>query len=310
MIVLYILCILSCSFIVECKKFRADYKYHKEVDGWLKLHQVPANWFDARLRCTMEGATLASPLNLNMMSTMSSVMKGKVNTVFTGIHAIFSRGDFYSIEGVPLSRIPASWEPNEPDNQDDSESCIVMRRNERVADVRCSDVYHYICYKKNDPNMNGQNECGTTDHGYKLDQRTNQCYKFHNLGQTWSRAFMTCSAEGAYLAIINSEIEASVLKDLYGKFPDGVIYAKHKGIAAIGFHDWHERASNVWITIHGQTLKEAGYSTFEQNQPDNATTGEFCGSIFRSARLNDLWCNDPVPFICEMTPGTLFDSEG
>lgn len=45
---------------------------------------------------------------------------------------------------------------------------------------------------------------------YALDIRTGSCYKFHRVPRTWSRAFMTCTAEGGQLAIINSETESTV----------------------------------------------------------------------------------------------------
>lgn len=54
--------------------FRCDYKYLDVVDGWMKLHEIPANWHEARLRCHLEGAVLASPLNSNLKFAMASMM--------------------------------------------------------------------------------------------------------------------------------------------------------------------------------------------------------------------------------------------
>lgn len=36
-------------------KFRPDYEYVAEINGWLKLHGVPTHWTDARARCQLEG---------------------------------------------------------------------------------------------------------------------------------------------------------------------------------------------------------------------------------------------------------------
>lgn len=61
-----------------------------------------------------------------------------------------------------------------------------------------------------------------------------------------------------------------------------------------------------WYTS-GQTLKEAGYAKFSGGEPNNATTGEYCGAVYRSALFDDLWCEKPAAFICEKSPGSLGD---
>ncbi|KOB78577.1 C-type lectin [Operophtera brumata] len=206
------------------KEFRFDYKFSKMAEGWLKLHQVPATWKEARLRCHAEGNVLASPLTNQLKSAIidhvREVRGTAPTTIFTGVHASFSKGDYFSIVGVPMLKLPLEWAPGEPDNYLNSESCLVMLTQSN----------------------------GTVE--YNLDARTGSCYKFHRRGLPWSRAYMTCAAEGAHLAIINSAEESQVLKDLYGKNPDNLIFSKAPGIAAIGFHDWGERGRDPepgWI---------------------------------------------------------------
>lgn len=67
---------------------------------------------------------------------------------------------------------------------------------------------------------------------------------------------MTCAAEGAHLAVVNSETEANVLKELFEKNPPNTIIAAIPGIMRdimhIGFNDWGERG--VWTTIHGELM--------------------------------------------------------
>lgn len=94
---------------------------------------------------------------------------------------------------------------------------------------------------------------------YRLDTRTNKCYKFHTQPRTFWRANFACSAEGGHLAIINSETEAKVLKELFAKYPavkmTGIFW---KDVAFIGFANWGEQGE--LRTIHGniriQILKE------------------------------------------------------
>lgn len=51
--------------------------------------------------------------------------------------------------------------------------------------------------------------------------------------------------------------------------------------------------------ISGQTLEEAGYAKFADGEPNNSSTGEYCGAIYRNALYNDLLCENHYAFICE-----------
>ncbi|KOB66830.1 Lipopolysaccharide binding protein, partial [Operophtera brumata] len=246
------------------------------ADGWLKLHQVPATWSDARLRCHAEGAVLASPLTYQLRDAVINLVsqQSSVNIIFTGVHATLSKGDYASIE-----------------------------------DVKCTSVFPYVCYKKRAALV--VTGCGTTDPEYNLDVRTGSCYKFHRRGLTWSRAYMTCMAEGAHLAIINSEQESTVLKELFDKNPQSVIFSKLPDIASIGFLDWGDGGS--WMTIHGETLEEAGFSHWHGSTPDNYTRApeyspELCGSIFRSGFINDIACDLKLPFIYKFSKDNRLDN--
>ncbi|XP_039754267.1 macrophage mannose receptor 1-like [Pararge aegeria] len=299
-------CLLVFAFVTisNCKQFRCDYKYFNKADGWLKLHRIPANWHEARLRCHLEGSKLASPLNHNLASAMLSVVtEASIKCgLYTGIHAFFSKGDFHSIEGIPLSKIPHTWAEGEPDNDNDSESCLLMLSTGELADVNCSEPLPYLCYRKSRRAV--LNSCGTVDNEYTFESRTGSCYKFHKVPRTWSRAYMACTAEGGHLAIINSDTEAQVIKELFGKNPAGSMRGNFwKDVAFVGFHDWGEHGE--FLTIEGQTLEEAGYAKFSGGEPNNATTGEYCGAVYRSALLDDLWCENKYAFICEMSPDSL-----
>ncbi|XP_022827253.1 macrophage mannose receptor 1-like [Spodoptera litura] len=283
----------------EASSFRCDYKYSTEAKGWFKHFVVPATWADARLRCTLEGATLASPINADIEAEMNKIMNTfftSKSEIFTGLHATLT-GDFYTVEGVPISEVLLTWAENEPNNVGNKEHCITLNGNGEAADRSCHATRHYICFRSADLKTEA-NECGTIDPEYKLDSRTGFCYKFHTVPRTFSRAHFACSAEGGHLAIVNSKVEATVLKELYAKYPDGKMIGNFKKDAAIiGFYDWGERGD--WRTIHGQTLEEAGYTEFSAGQPNNYTTGQFCGAIYRAGLLNDIWCDIPAPFFCE-----------
>ncbi|XP_034830760.1 macrophage mannose receptor 1-like [Maniola hyperantus] len=297
--------VMSLTFygVIESKQFRSDYTYHQDVDGWLKLHAVPGTWHDARQRCYMEGAALASPVNAVMQNALRSEMN-KSSTdcagIYVGVHSLFSKGYFYSLEGVPLSKMPVQWMAGEPDNAGNNEDCIGYLDG-RLADVNCSEVLPFVCYKKRTEDMSVM-PCGTTDREYEFVARTGSCYKFHDRELIWSEAFKVCSAEGGYLAIINSNEEAAVFREMYREhYPNASQYF----VTAVGFHDWDK--NGIWRTVHGQTLEEAGYAGWPKGQPDNASPGEYCGALFPEGMLDDYWCDRTAKFLCEKEPDSLQD---
>ncbi|KAL0892657.1 hypothetical protein ABMA27_014380 [Loxostege sticticalis] len=278
---------------------RTDYKYDEQAAGWVKWHPVPATWGEARLRCYYEGAVLASPINENLAKVMKRMQQeNHHDSIFTGIHSTFSKGDFTSIEGVPLNELflEAQYTWNRF-----SGNCLVMNGQGNVNGVGCSDEYSYICYKMAPKNLK-ITMCGTDDQEYEYSPTTGSCYKFHRIGRTWSRAFMTCLGEGGHLAIINSDLEAQVIRDIFSKYPENTIMASYTHTASIGFQDWRQRGS--WWTIHGQDLSQAGYDKWDQGSPDGKNS-QFCGSVNRSGKLNDIWCDgeqNTFPAICEISP--------
>ncbi|KAJ8715426.1 hypothetical protein PYW07_009908 [Mythimna separata] len=279
--------------------FRCDYKYNAKAQAWFKLIVMPATWFDARLRCSLEGAVLASPTTPEILAEMKNIMNhsNAEFEIFTGIHATISQGDFYTIEGTPFSNIPATWAVNEPDNKNNEENCITLNGKGELADLQCKQTRPYICYRPKTFEAEANKDCGTVDLEYQLDKRTNKCYKFHTTPRNFSQAYLACSAEGGHLAIINSDTEATVLKDLLEKYPESKLEGNfRKDRAFIGFHAWN--GSWDWRTIHGQKLMDAGYSRSEVSPG----TVRACGAIDRHISLGDWWCEGTIPFICEKAP--------
>ncbi|KAJ8709543.1 hypothetical protein PYW08_009547 [Mythimna loreyi] len=297
----YFVLLLCLNFIEG--SFRCDYQYSSKAQAWFKLVPVPANWFDARLRCSQEGAVLASPITPQILAGMRNIMNrsNAEYEVFTGTHATISQGDYYTIEGTSLSNIQVPWAKNEPDNKDNVESCITLNGNGELADRSCEVTLPYICYRPESSHV-AVSECGTVDPEYQLDKRTNKCYKLHTVPRNFSRAFLACSAEGGHLAIINSDVEATVLRELFAKYPDAKFFGNfRKDYAFLGFYDWGEKWD--FRTVHGETLMEAGYVKFSSGEPNDWTPGENCGGMFRTGLLIDVWCNKPAGFICEKSPG-------
>lgn len=62
---------------------------------------------------------------------------------------------------------------------------------------------------------------------------------------------MTCVAEGGYLAIIDDDVEADVIKHIMSENPDSENFGFKKDQVMIGFHDWGHRGAS-FMTIHGK----------------------------------------------------------
>ncbi|KAM3956947.1 C-type mannose receptor 2-like [Aphomia sociella] len=308
--IISVLLLLTYSKAETSRLYRFDYTYSQQVDGWLKLHRIPATWNEARLRCHAEGAVLASPLTTSFLRTMVDIVKSNQTFygIFTGIHSTLYKGVYRSIEGVPLSKIPVHWATDEPNNYENNEECLLLLPDGTMADIKCNNTYPYICYKKKTKNVL-TTACGTIDEKYNLEPRTGSCYKFHEICQTWRRAYMTCESEGGHLAIINSNTEAIVLKELFAKHPSEQIHCKYKDIAILGFLQWSR--DGYWTTIHSETLAEAGYSSWSNGQPDNFVVNQIpqnCGAMFRTGLLDDIQCEVLLyPFICEKNPDSLLE---
>ncbi|KAI8426447.1 hypothetical protein MSG28_005275 [Choristoneura fumiferana] len=273
----------------------------------------------------IKGGILASPESKNMLAAMLKIMADRqIFKVYTGIHATFSKGDYTTITGTPLSELDVEWMQGEPDNLNKEEDCLVMYSSGRLADVKCTNDYPFICHKS--PEMMNAHKCSYSQDGiessdYVLYNKTLSCYKFHKEGRFWSDAFRTCLAEDAYLAIINSEDESQFLKELFAQhLPEDIPGDFFKDSASIGF----TRSDNdleSFVTIHGkyiinalasefwmpcagvfilrQSLAEAGFSAFQAGQPNNPFDDESCGLMWRTGLLQHHNCHERVAFICE-----------
>ncbi|KAG6444117.1 lymphocyte antigen 75 [Manduca sexta] len=282
-------------------EFRPDYEYHASAGGWFKFHKVPAKWHDARLMCSLEGAVLASPINVDVSDVMQIIVhKNEPTTgVYTGVNNLVVPVIYNSIEGVPLSAMPIRTRDMFSEEYSSGPQCARLLPQTGLVAGSCSDDLPYMCYKNQTAKL-GSNECGTTDTDYKLDKRTGHCYKFHKYSLPWTLAYMTCDAEGGQLAVINSAAEANVVKELFAKYPPPTIKRGHTGVVHLGFQVWN--SSNVWRTINGQSLEQAGFANWTNGAPNSYA--EYYGSMTRTGQLDDT-LGKHAPFVCEKHPNNI-----
>jgi hypothetical protein len=118
--------------------------------------------------------------------------------------------------------------------------------------------------------------------GYKLTPGLGY-YKFHTVAKTWDEARRTCDAEGAHLAVINSEAELHVLTNLFRSVPTlrGVKYNQY---AFIGFHD--RFSEGEYLTVLGKTTP-----LFPVSGISAASTREWNGGI--GSLVFEVYCHKP-----------------
>ncbi|XP_063357862.1 macrophage mannose receptor 1 [Cydia amplana] len=284
----------------EANPVQRDYSYYPKTGGWLKLHLEPATWRDARLICAQEDAVLASPENDALQQAIRNVLsKSQTLKVFTGIHDTYATGHYYSMEGTRLSNMSVLVH-EESFNASRTENCLHLTKNDKGESIvtrgSCSVALPFVCFTRKSPGS--VVDCGTDDKDYKYEARTNRCYKFHTQEKNWSSAFATCSDEGAYLAVINSETESQVFQELYAKANASVEEPLYE-VIFVGFTDLGDH--KTWMTIHGQSLQHAGFNKWEPGQPEDQET--HCGAMYgEDGLLDDYWCQELCSFICELNP--------
>nr|XP_021184508.2 lymphocyte antigen 75 [Helicoverpa armigera] len=292
MLTIYLVCFLYLLIATGPVRCKPDYLYDSEVQGWLKLHVIPATWEQAFLRCHYEGAVLASPLNEELTKALHSTMTkfGIIRRIFLGTSLLLSNGDFVSIEGVPLSDQEIQWSPQGPDPG----QCLTMAisgSEHYMYTASCDEQLPYICYRNRDNST--MNECGTFDNKYHYNQKTGSCYKVHNEKHTWYRANMICFAEGGHLVILNDDVEANIVKDMFPVRTDNTTNLWEQ--IHIGLKAWDDR---IWFTIHGDKIDDV-YNQWAAGQPDNRMGTQSIGTILRSGLLDDANPLKRNMFVCE-----------
>uniref|UniRef100_A0A1V1FT38 Putative LPSBP4 n=1 Tax=Reticulitermes speratus TaxID=60591 RepID=A0A1V1FT38_9NEOP len=167
-------------------------------------------------------------------------------------------------------------------------ACVLHSTNDGNDSDHRSDKYCDIVLQKTEVT---EKECvlNLLAKGYKLYSDMGY-YKVYNISSKWGQSWRRCEDDGAHLLIINSEAEANVARKFASNYPS--VYAFY-----IGFHDFF--LEGQYVTIHGQSLKAAGYSKWGSGQPDNYRGAENCGAMRRDATLADIHCSSTSWFICE-----------
>nr|AKP99431.1 LL3 [Spodoptera exigua] len=275
------------------KQYRTDYEYNRKTDAFYKLHIETTPHYLVEQLCKVEGAELMVPrsdYDIEQMHGMFKKFPDIGNYVWVGNDG----KNHESAEEVPIIDLE---EP--PNFSERFGSCVVGTRNGDVETSVCYRGLPFIC-KVSAMDAPYDRHCNVYGRDYKYYPSTRSCYKIPSIAFPWSEAYSECQAEGAHLVVMNSEAEHLAIMNLTSAAPK-VRGAKASYFFFAGFRAEKPvgNATVVFKTIFNETLSQAGYENWSDNEPNNSN-GEYCGSIFlNDGKLNDLHCHDTFAFICE-----------
>ncbi|KAK7871669.1 hypothetical protein R5R35_009036 [Gryllus longicercus] len=120
-------------------------------------------------------------------------------------------------------------------------------------------------------------------------------YRLSLVPLPWEHARKACEAEGAHLAVLNSQEEAGALSAIFAKAPESIPGASWSHDAFLGFSDGKD---GIYRTIFGETINETGYALWHSGQPDRPD--EHCGGMSKKdGKLADLPCGASLAYFCE-----------
>ncbi|XP_066994471.2 hemolymph lipopolysaccharide-binding protein [Anabrus simplex] len=120
-------------------------------------------------------------------------------------------------------------------------------------------------------------------------------YKLHTTVQLWEAAREICVREGAHLIVINSDAEATVVKEYFSRNPTFSGSSSASYVYA-GFHDKYTEGD--FVTVTGISLSKTGYMKWSSGQPNGGSIDNF-GGLDNQGLLMDIEDTWRLGFICE-----------
>ncbi|XP_028170800.1 CD209 antigen-like protein E isoform X3 [Ostrinia furnacalis] len=285
------------------KYFRKDYTYIEATDSFYKMHTIHKTWENAKDLCAMEGATLFYPENQEEADAVSLYWNATqpFPHIFIGASSLIAKGIFETVDGQLISDVYSNWAPGEPNDSSGNEDCVSMNKDQTLNDLSCEHKSPFVCKKTLD-SLDWNTKCDIPYLDYEFDETLGKCYKFYSEPRTWRDAYVACSAELSYLAIIDSQAEADHLAKITTDAPKEDSQNALEDTVFLGFN----KLRKGWKTIKGTKLQNSGYTKWGDQQPDGGDS-ESCGGMSYDGLLKDAKCEDQSYFICEHDVATSYN---
>ncbi|XP_034840313.1 lymphocyte antigen 75-like [Maniola hyperantus] len=286
---------------ISSKQYRTDYVYNRKTDAFYKFHMETEHLFRAHEICDIEGASLMVPRTDEDISQAHALFKQYPDI---GDRAwIGNDGNKHeSAEEIPLINLDEihattagyRWIGSRWVESD------VIKRDGAVQRAVSHQFLPFIC-KVDASDAVEDKQCKVFGKGYKYFENVGSCYMIPQTASPWNEAYAECRAQGAHLIVLNSELEHQVMYNYTNEEPPVTnSVANWFFFAGIRAEKKTDGSPVVFQTIFNQTLEEAGYSQWSENEPNNSHGREYCVSLFKNdAKYNDINCADKLGFICE-----------
>ncbi|XP_072943791.1 asialoglycoprotein receptor 2-like [Epargyreus clarus] len=296
-IIITLLIILSAYPCLSGKSYRSDYVFNRKTNAFYKLHTESTAYREAEAACRTEGAKLMVPSSPLDIAQAHGLFKQ-----FPDLGDQFWIGDdgrqHESAEEQPI--IDLDLENSGQIEQNPTWTCDLITRTGDVETSHCYRKLPFVC-KVNANDAPYDPQCGVYANDYEYFENVGSCYKIPRAAYTWNQAYAECDSVGAHLLVINSEVESDVIKNITHSKPavDGSKYAWFF-LVGLRADKSVDGSPIIFKTIFGQSLKEAGFEKWSENEPNNSDGKEYCGSVFKTdGKYNDVDCTDLYGFICE-----------
>ncbi|KAL8575205.1 hypothetical protein ACOMHN_042326 [Nucella lapillus] len=249
------------------------------------VHRV--NWKTAFSRCTQYGAAMVSIHNDAENKFVFSLLPNSYHGVtWIGLNDQSQEGSFLWTDSSAVTY--TQWNNHEPNNIH-NEDCVIMYRNARWTDYKCTstNVDGFFC-KKPMSLQNAQDQMLAQGCSYGIGFRA-QCYAYISAIKSWSDAHTDCQRYHGNLATVNDRhIQAFVASELVYR-PGAAYWIGLKNTGG-------QNTSYSWVT-HG----DVDFTSWAESH-----TGNEHGTCIGMAtgRPVGLWTNYPcskaLPYICEV----------
>ncbi|KAJ8722476.1 hypothetical protein PYW07_003656 [Mythimna separata] len=298
--VIFVLCFIVAPALAPpprtTKQYRGDYVYNRKTDAFYKFHIETVRYYSVQRLCEQEGAQMMVPESNYDIMQLHSMFKQYPDL---GNYAwVGNDGQKHeSAEEQPIIDLSSNTDGSMGPY---SSECQVGTRSGDIETTECYRQFPFIC-KVAAKDAPYDAHCDVYGKDYRYYSSVRSCYKIPRMPYTWSQAYSECQAEGGHLLVINSEAEHDAIFNLtnteekvQGSRVFHFYWAGFRADKPVG------NATAVFKTIFNQTLEEAGYAEWAENEPNNAMGREYCGSVFKNdGKLNDYDCTHEVGFICE-----------
>ncbi|XP_023934848.1 lymphocyte antigen 75 [Bicyclus anynana] len=280
------------------KQYRTDYVYNRRTDAFYKFHMEMVLCGATKDICAVEGATLMVPTSEEDISQVHGMFK-QYPDIGDLAWVGYDGNDHDSIEETPLINLDEGRVTPYPRSYTTS-VCDVVKRNGETYRYKGQHLLPFIC-KANAKDVFEDKQCKVFGRGYRYYENVGSCYKIPSLAYEWNAAYAECHAEGAHLIVLNSELEHQVIYNFTNEEHQvRNAWTSWFFLAGVRAEKPPAGAPVVFKTIFNQSLEEAGYSQWSENEPNNSNGHEYCVTIFKNdGKYNDIYCRDKYAFICE-----------